>query len=41
MPELNISREKVGFLIDKAQEFDVKEVARGSESGSNASRRYR
>ena len=27
MPELTISPEKVGFLIEKAREFDVKEAA--------------
>jgi hypothetical protein len=37
MPELNISREKVAFLIDKAQEFDVKDLPSELESGSNAS----
>ncbi len=37
MPELNISREKVAFLIDKAQEFDVKDLPAELESGSNAS----
>ncbi len=37
MPELNISREKVAFLIDKAQEFDVKDLPTELESGSNAS----
>jgi Protein of unknown function (DUF3775) len=36
MPELSISAEKVGFLIEKAREFDVKEVASDPDSGSNA-----
>lgn len=36
-PELNISREKVAFLIDKAQEFDVKDLPSELESGSNPS----
>ncbi len=35
MPELNISREKVAFLIDKAQEFDVKGLPTDPDSGSN------
>jgi Protein of unknown function (DUF3775) len=35
MPELNISREKVAFLIDKAQEFDVKDFPTDPDSGSN------
>ena len=35
MPELSISAEKVGFLIEKAREFDVKEGATDPESGSN------
>ena len=35
MPELNISREKVAFLIDKAHEFDVKDLPTELESGSN------
>jgi Protein of unknown function (DUF3775) len=35
MPELNISREKVAFLIDKAQEFDVKDLPTDPDSGSN------
>jgi hypothetical protein len=26
MPELTISPEKVGYLIEKAREFDVKEI---------------
>src|SRR3954469_11324937 len=36
MPELSISAEKVGFLIEKAREFDVKDVASDQDSGSNA-----
>ena len=35
MPELSISPEKVGFLIEKAREFDVKEAASDFDSGSN------
>jgi Protein of unknown function (DUF3775) len=35
MPELTISAEKVGFLIEKAREFDVKEGASDPDSGSN------
>jgi hypothetical protein len=35
MPELAISPEKVGFLIEKAREFDVKETASDFDSGSN------
>ena len=35
MPELAISPEKVGFLIEKAREFDVKEAATDPDSGSN------
>jgi hypothetical protein len=35
MPELTISPEKVGFLIQKAREFDVKEAASDPDSGSN------
>jgi uncharacterized protein DUF3775 len=35
MPELSISPEKVGFLIEKAREFDVKDLPSDSESGSN------
>jgi hypothetical protein len=35
MPELNISPDKVGFLIEKAREFDVKEGASDPDSGSN------
>lgn len=35
MPELTISPEKVGFLIEKAREFDVKEIDTDPDSGSN------
>ena len=35
MPELAISREKVSFLIEKAQEFDVKDLPADEDSGSN------
>jgi hypothetical protein len=35
MPELMISPEKVGFLIERAREFDVKEGATDLDSGSN------
>jgi hypothetical protein len=35
MPELAISREKVSFLIEKAHEFDVKDLPTDEESGSN------
>lgn len=37
MPELAISTEKVGFLIEKAREFDVKDIASDPDSGSNGS----
>ncbi|MGF6306013.1 hypothetical protein ABIB82_000567 [Bradyrhizobium sp. i1.8.4] len=36
MPELAISPEKVGFLIEKAREFDVKEGIVDPDSGSNS-----
>ena len=36
MPELAISTEKVGFLIEKARQFDVKDIASDPDSGSNA-----
>jgi len=36
MPELRISTEKVGFLIEKARQFDVKEEMSDPDSGSNA-----
>ena len=35
MPELAISAEKVGFLIEKTREYDVKEAASDPDSGSN------
>jgi hypothetical protein len=35
MPELRISPEKVAFLIEKAREFDVKEMDTDPDSGSN------
>jgi hypothetical protein len=35
MPELAISAEKVGFLIEKTREFDVKESTSDPDSGSN------
>lgn len=35
MPELMISPEKIGFLIEKAREFDVKDGASDPDSGSN------
>jgi hypothetical protein len=35
MPELAISSEKVGFLIEKTREFDVKEGVTDPDSGSN------
>jgi hypothetical protein len=35
MPELSISREKVAFLIEKAHEFDVKDLPADVDSGSN------
>ena len=35
MPELAISAEKVGFLIEKLREFDVKEGVTDPDSGSN------
>jgi hypothetical protein len=37
MPELAVSREKISFLIEKAQEFDVKDLPADEESGSNPS----
>ena len=37
MPELAISAEKVGFLIEKMREFDVKEADSDPDSGSNSS----
>jgi hypothetical protein len=35
MPELAISADKVGFLIEKTREFDVKEGVTDPDSGSN------
>jgi hypothetical protein len=35
MPELTISPEKVAFIIEKAREFDVKELGSDPGSGSN------
>jgi len=35
MPELTISTDQVGFLIEKAREFDVKDIASDPDSGSN------
>ena len=35
MPELAVSREKISFLIEKAQEFHVKDLPTDEESGSN------
>jgi Protein of unknown function (DUF3775) len=35
MPELTISPEKVAFVIEKAREFDAKEVGSDPDSGSN------
>ncbi|KIZ34883.1 MULTISPECIES: DUF3775 domain-containing protein [Rhodopseudomonas] len=35
MPELAISTDQVGFLIEKAREYDVKEGATDFDSGSN------
>jgi hypothetical protein len=37
MPTLSISSEKVCFLIVKAREFDVQDLASDPDSGSNAS----
>jgi hypothetical protein len=36
MPELASSADKVGFLIEKMREFDVKEEATDPDSGSNS-----
>jgi Protein of unknown function (DUF3775) len=36
MPELAISAEKVGFLIEKMREFDVKDAETDPDSGSNS-----
>ena len=35
MPELAVSADKVGFLIEKMREFDVKEGVSDPDSGSN------
>jgi hypothetical protein len=35
MPELTISSDKVGFLIEKARQFDAKDIASDTDSGSN------
>ena len=35
MPELTVYTDQVGFLIEKAREFDVKEGASDPDSGSN------
>jgi hypothetical protein len=35
LPELAISAEKVGFLIEKTREFDAKEASSDPDSGSN------
>jgi hypothetical protein len=35
MPELAISAEKVGFLIEKTREYDAKETGSDPDSGSN------
>jgi hypothetical protein len=35
MPELAVAADKVGFLIEKAREFDVKEADSDPDSGSN------
>jgi hypothetical protein len=35
MPELAISSDKVGFLIQKARQFDAKDIASDPDSGSN------
>src|ERR1700710_520771 len=37
MPELSISAEKVGFLIEKARQFDVKDIESDPDAGSNGS----
>ena len=38
MPELGISTEKVGFLIEKARQFDVKEEISDPDFGIERSR---
>lgn len=35
MPELAISSDKVGFLIEKARQFDAKDIASDTDAGSN------
>jgi len=35
MPELAIAADKVGFLIEKTREFDVKDATTDPDSGSN------
>ena len=35
MPELTISSDQVAFLIEKARQFDVKDIASDTDSGSN------
>ncbi|MCX7319203.1 MAG: DUF3775 domain-containing protein, partial [Hyphomicrobiales bacterium] len=35
MPELAISSDKVGFLIQKARQFDAKDIAVDTDEGSN------
>jgi hypothetical protein len=35
MPELAISSDKVGFLIEKARQFDAKDIAADTNEGSN------
>jgi hypothetical protein len=35
MPELSISSDQVAFLIEKARQFDVKDIASDPDSGSN------
>src|ERR1700759_4933051 len=35
-PELNIATDKVGYIVLKAREFDVKEADSDPDSGSNA-----
>lgn len=37
MPELTVSAEQVGYLIEKAREFDAKDETTDVDSGSNAS----
>lgn len=35
MPELTIARDKIAFLIEKAREFDAKDLLSDIDSGSN------